>query len=112
VLSGLNGPFTASLFDNNGDVIASSIPVGDAHGDETIKVALMSDDAGFLVLATKRVSDLRDDIYGRRISSSGVEGDWFLVRSVTNHVLGLSVTWDGTHDLMHGVIHSVSGPPI
>jgi hypothetical protein len=100
VLSGFNGPFTAALFDNNGLVLASGIPVGDAHGDETIKAALTSDGAGFLVLATKRVSDLRDDIYGRRISSNGVEGDWFLVRSVTNHVQGLSVTWDGTQDII------------
>jgi len=100
VLSGFNGPFTAALFDNNGEVLASGIPVGDAYGDETIQAALTSDGAGFLVLATKRVSDLRDDVYGRRISSSGVEGDWFLVRSVTNRVQGLSVTWDGTQDLI------------
>jgi len=100
VLAGFDGPFDAALFDDNGNVIASDIPVGDSHGDTTIKVALTNDDAGFLVLATKRVADSRDDIYGRRISSSGVTSDWFLVRSVASPVLGLAVTSDGARDVI------------
>lgn len=94
VVSGFNGPFVGTLIDNNGEVLQSSIPIGDTHGEVNTKAALTADSEGFLVLSTKEVAPGRDDIYGRRITSSGVAGNWFLVRSVASKVHGLSVTPD------------------
>src|SRR5207245_1402700 len=42
----------------------------------------------------------RDDLYGRRISSSGVAGDWFLVRSTATTVSGLAATSAGGRDVI------------
>ena len=100
VLAQSDGPFTASLFDDNGDVIQSAIPVGDTHGDANARLALTVDGAGFLVLSTKEDAVGHDELYARRISSSGVSSDWFLVRSMVTHVLGLAATSDGTRDII------------
>jgi hypothetical protein len=58
VLSGFSGPFTAALFDNNGLVIRSNIPIGDTHKDVS-RNALVADGNGFLVLSTKQTSGER-----------------------------------------------------
>ncbi len=98
-LSGFHGPFTGTLFDDNAELLASDIAVGNARDDGTTHVALTNDGGGFLVLSNKRTSDA-DEIYGRRITSSGVAGDWFLIRSVATQIRGLSVGWDGAHDVI------------
>ena len=99
VLSGFVGPFSATLFDNNGSVIAADVPIGDTHADSSVRTAVTADDSGFLVLSTKTIGN-RADIYGRRISSSGAAGEWFLVRSLIDVPTGLSVTSDGGRDIV------------
>jgi hypothetical protein len=93
------GPFSATVFDNNGDVLATNAPIGDTHLDSRTLLALTGDSAGFLAISTKPTNG-PDAIYGRRITSSGVAGDWFLVRSIPYRVTGLSATTDGTHDVI------------
>lgn len=99
VVSGAVGPFVGTLVDNNGEVLGSNIPIGDTHGESRIFKALTADSAGFLILSTKPTMT-GDAIYGRRINSSGVAGDWFLVRSVASSVWGLSVASDGFRDVI------------
>ena len=99
VVSGFDGPFFGTLLDNNGDILQSNIPIGDTHRELNTRTAMTADTAGFLVVSTKEVSG-RDEIYGRRITSSGVAGDWFLIRSVASKVFGLSVTSDGARDVI------------
>lgn len=99
VLSGFSGPFTAALFDNNGEVLASNIPFGDTHGDPLVLNALIADGAGFLALSTQRTF-AGTNLYGRRMSPAGVPGDWFLVRSMASDVKGIAAAYDGTHDLI------------
>src|SRR5881628_3454038 len=52
VVAGFAGPFLGTLLDNNGDVIQSGIPLGDAHGEIT-RFSLIVDSVGFLLLSTK-----------------------------------------------------------
>ncbi len=99
VVAGFAGPFLGTLLDNNANVLQSGIPLGDTHGDLT-RVALTADDSGFLLLSTKGNASGGDDLYGRRISSSGVAGDWFLVRSMATKVFGLAATSAGTRDVI------------
>jgi len=97
VVSGFAGPFAGTLFDNNGSVIESNIPIGNTHGDA--RIALTADGSGFLILSTKPTPE-SDTVYGRRMTSSGVLGEWFLVRSVASRVSGLSVTSAGSNDVV------------
>ena len=99
LVAGFAGPFLGTLLDNNANVIRSGIPLGDTHGDLT-RVALTVDDSGFLLLSTKGNAYGGDDLYGRRISSSGVAGEWFLVRSMATKVLGLAATSTGVRDVI------------
>jgi hypothetical protein len=98
VLSGFSGPFMATLFDNNGQVIRTNIPIGDTHLDFSHN-ALVADGTGFLVLSTKQTSE-GTDLYGRRVNPSGVPGEWFLIRSMATNVIGIIATYDGSHDVI------------
>ena len=69
VLSGLDGPFTATLFDEDADVLVDNIPIGDTRGDPSTRITLTADSAGFLVLSTKQNALGRVEIYGRRVST-------------------------------------------
>ena len=97
VVSGSAGPFAGTLFDNNGSVNESNIPIGNTHGDA--RIALTADGAGFLILSTKPTPE-GDTIYGRRMTSSGALSEWFPIRSVASRVSGLSVTSAGSNDVI------------
>jgi hypothetical protein len=100
VISGFNGPIVGTTFDDNGNPIQSGIDAGSTN-DSTVP-ALVADSSGFLLLATRSAfaPTFRSDIYGRRFTSTGPAGDWFLVRSVASAVSGLGVSYDGTHDVI------------
>jgi len=86
---------TATLFDDNGEVIAAPIDIGSPEA----RIAVIADASGFLVLSSHPQGDT-DAIYGRRISSSGVAGDWFLIRGVASRINGLAATADGPRDVV------------
>jgi len=86
---------TATLFDDNGEVIAAPIDIGNPEA----RIDVIADASGFLVLSSHPTGDT-DAIYGRRISSSGVAGEWFLVRGVASRIDGIAATVDGTRDII------------
>lgn len=102
VVWGLYGPYTAVALDDNLETIAAPFEVADNHGDAT-PVALTADAQGFLLVATKNIdssSGRRSDIYARRVSPTGVPGEWFLLRSVATAVNSIAVSSSSTGDLI------------
>lgn len=85
----------ATLFDDNGDAIAPTIELGNPEA----RIAVLSDANGFLVVSSHPAGET-DALYGRRISSSGVAGDWFLIRSVASRINGVAATTDGSRDIV------------
>jgi len=86
---------SATLFDDNGDAITPAMEIGSPDA----KIALLSDANGFLVVSSHPAGDT-DALYGRRISSSGVAGDWFLIRGVASRINGVAATSDGSRDIV------------
>jgi len=96
VVTGSAYAIIGAALDNNCDILEPAIPLGDMHG-EWAPMALTAEGDGFLLLASKRANATeprRDDIYGIRITSGGVAGEWFLVRSVASRVTGLGAVGD------------------
>ena len=86
---------SVTLFDDNADVIAGPTDIGDPQA----RIAVLADPSGFLVVSSHPTGDT-DAIYGRRISTSGVAGDWFLIRSTASRINGLAATADGARDII------------
>lgn len=99
VLAAYKGPFDATLIDNNGNVIAADVPIGNTHGEPTHRDAVVADASGFLVLSTKATPS-GTDIYARRINTNGVPGEWFLVRSTPSIITGLAAHQDGSDTIV------------
>jgi hypothetical protein len=95
VVTQTSSTLTATLFDDNGEQIGGPTDIGSpqAHID------VIADASGFLVLSSHPQGST-DAIYGRRISSSGVAGEWFLIRTVASPIDGLAATMDGARDVI------------
>lgn len=97
---GENGAYSATLLDDNANVIAENIAVG-TQVDGALAQCVIADSAGFLVLSNRPGYNSNPDvIFGRRITPAGSLGEWFQIRTTASRIISIAAVRDGSSDLI------------
>jgi hypothetical protein len=87
VLSLDGGSFSATIYDNDANAIATNLSLGTVAN--AVDAAVITDDAGFVVMIAVQNLDT-SEIRARRVTTSGVAGEWFVVRFIATMAQSLA----------------------